>query len=96
MYEASLNYNIITFSLFSEFVNYECDNRIHKALVLAIPPRYHSFVLPSPIYIYDAVFKVFYFVDLQVPRIPLIFIYLLILILKLQAKGKLSNPTSFC
>lgn len=41
-----------------------------------IPPKYHTFVPPYPIYIYDAVFSVFYFKDLPKPKRPLILSYL--------------------
>lgn len=58
-----------------------------KVELVAGPPKYQDWVPPYPISISAAVFRVLSLRDLQVPKIPLIFISLEALIVSWQAKG---------
>lgn len=67
---------------------------MHNDEFIDIPPKYQALVPPSPISISAAVFRVFSFRDLQVPKIPLIFSYFETLMFIWQAIGKGKSPSS--
>ena len=60
-----------------------------------MPPKYHWFVPPYPIYVYDAVFYVFYLSDLPNPNNPFILNYFGTFTIKWQDIGKSNIPYSF-